>query len=150
MNTVTNNSSYTVSAVMASGGTLTLPPGKSEEIDRWDTVKSFTATPARASLKAAGDDWEFYDTPQINLAIANLLSSTGNTVNLYTSGCTDNSSGVSTDPISFTSATETAHKIFATTPTLRATVTISGDEYPLHVAYEYNPAINIVRVTIGL
>jgi hypothetical protein len=58
---VRNNSLCSISAVISDGTTRRLAPGESDEIDKWDSVKSFIATPARASMRMSGDDYEFYD-----------------------------------------------------------------------------------------
>jgi hypothetical protein len=152
---VKNNSSYPVTAVISGGKTLTLPPGKSDEIDRGDTVRSFTADPPRVSLRAVGDDYEFYDTDEIDLKILVLNNLTGsNDVRLYTSGTTDDYTGspILADPIIILSGTTTfpvtAYKIFTTTPALRAVVVSGTDEYPVSVDYVYNAQTNTMFVTI--
>jgi hypothetical protein len=157
---VSNNSSYTVTAVISGGKTLTLPQGRSDEIDRGDTIRSFTADLPRVSLRAAGDDYEFYNTPAIDLDIYNLAQSlTGaNNVNLSTSGSTDKFTDpadpdtfTEEDPITFTGQSPPGeYKIYTTTPTLKATVTetASGKNYPLSVSYDYDPSTDTMFVTI--
>jgi hypothetical protein len=165
---VRNNSSYAVTAIISAEKTLDLPSGKSEEIDRWESIKSFTANPPRASMRMSGDDYEFYDTPVIDLNIYNLAHSltSPNKVYLYTSGSTDEYtdpvSPVPEDPITFTgSSPSSPYKIYTTTPTLRAVVVVpdtssppepdpdpAPGEYPLIVDYSYDPEANTMFVTI--
>jgi hypothetical protein len=135
--TVTNNSECTVKAVISSGETLTLSPGKSDEIERGDYVREFTATPARASMRMAGDDYEFYDTPPIDLVIYNTRSEP---VTLYHFESIGNPPE-SESPISITADSKNdTYKIYNAEPDLSASrsKTVGGDtiEVPVYVMYE--------------
>jgi hypothetical protein len=151
--TVTNNSGQDVSAVLSSGETLVLPKGKSDEIDRWDSIRDYYPR-ERVSLKTVENDYEFYNTDPIALEIHNLIHSytTPNDVKLYTEGTFDNYTNNPPESVKFISFSSPSpadtFKIFTTTPDLRATVEISGDEYPLIVSYAYDPDDNTIRVTI--
>jgi hypothetical protein len=139
---VRNSSSYPVKAVISGGKILTLSPGESDEIDRRDTVRSFTADPLRVSMRTAGDDYEFYDTPPITLMIYNTFN-VG--VTLYHSG----SIGDPPDgPISISAMSEVnSYEIYTTTPMLRAVVVSGTNEYPVSVNYVYD-APDTMLVTI--
>jgi hypothetical protein len=99
-------------------------------------------------MRTVGDDYEFYDTPAIDLTIVNI---TGKSATLYTDGVIDDSPNHPADNniISLPNSTpNTSCKIFTTTPALMATVTVGATEFPVDVTYIYDPQDNKMLVTI--
>jgi hypothetical protein len=69
---IVNDSSYSVSGETAKGMSFNLAPGEAKDHEyNNDTIKKFSATPARVSYRYRGDDAEFYDNPAIDLYVVN-------------------------------------------------------------------------------
>jgi hypothetical protein len=145
--TVTNNSACIISAEITDGTTRSLDSGQSDEIDKWERVRSFTAEPKRASMRMSGDDYEFYDTPAIELVIYNTLDVK---VTLYHFESIGNPPEDPILPIDADSKDE-SYEIYSTSPKLsasRSQMVGGGDtiEVPVNVKYELQDNKMIVTI----
>jgi hypothetical protein len=151
---IINYSSYSVSGETRKGMNFNLSPGQSKDHEYTDdTIKNFSATPARVSYRYSGDNTEFYDNPAIDLSVINTLSYP---VELSAQGLIEyeESSVIVPEPIPITAGPTTiiptagdTLQIFSLKPTFTAYAIDGGIKYPATVDYAYDPS-GIITVTI--